>query len=313
MNTTPSPWLSPGVDYRGDPWPSHGDTPPWSRVQMAPGTDAAARLAADLRRQAIARAEAMNADHARAAWEGRRRDPIEPHSVALLYVQPDPRVIPHGWRLTAATRLWLADDHGWDVHQRVYQFYRDLAAASPLPGGDVRALTNRRDRAMAPDASFAGIAVSSLDTSTGRWADVVATAQVQTTDTRPARLWGNADSRRMPPAPAARAARVGDHRDIPGAIRIALTDDTVIVGERRGIPDFEHKILHSTHTLDFGPYESPYPWGLVSRDQLDADPDQYEVLRWMGALLDLCWQADAARQEHIRHEPTRRTGHGGQS
>src|SRR5579859_1642212 len=178
MDSTPSPWLSAGRDNRVDPGPHHHDPPsyatqaPWSRVQMAPGEDVAARLAADIRRQAIARVEAMNADHAKAAWEGRRRDPIEPHSVALLYVQPDSRAIPHGWRLTAATRLWLADEQGWDVHQRVYQFYRDLAAAWPLPGSDVRVLTNRRDRAMAPDASFAGIAVSSLDTSTGRWADV---------------------------------------------------------------------------------------------------------------------------------------------
>lgn len=303
-STPPPPWATANAAPHSDPFLHRHDTAaeqPPTRVQAAPGSDPAERRTADLRRRAIDRLVAMNINQAQAAWERRRRDPLEPHGIALLYVRPDPRAIPHGWRLCAATKLWLHDGHGWDVHHRLYRFYCDLAEATPLPGGDVRALSDRCDEDMADDAIYIGVAVSSLDTSTGAWRDVVATASVSTTDTRPLRLWGRTDTiATSRPAPPPRPMRVEDHRDIPGAIRIVLTDGTIIIGERRGRPDFDHKILHSTHTLDFGPYDSPYPWGWVSREQLDDDPDHGEVLRWLSALNELCWQTDTARLDTLR-------------
>jgi hypothetical protein len=120
-------------------------------------------------------------------------------------------------------------------------------------------------------------------------------------------LWGRdaVPGRRESPL---QRMRVDDHRDIPGSFRIILNDGTVIVGERRGRPDFDHRIIHSTHTLDFGPYNSPYPWGMVSRDQLDTDSAHTEVLRWMGQLNDLCCQADAARLDALYSEQRPREG-----
>lgn len=260
---------------------------------------------ADTRRRAIDRLVLMSTLHAEAAWQQRRRDRIEPHALAFLYSQPHGRGGPYGYRLTAATRLWLQDDHGYDVHQRIFRFDRELAEAA-VTGLDVRELADRRDEAMIEEASFVGLGVCSLDTSTGSWRDVVATAEVATADTRPIRLWGRADSVAGRPMPPSARMPVQDYRDIPAAIRIVLTDGTIVVGERRGRPDFDHKILHATHTLDFGPGDSPYPWGLVTRQQLADDPAHSEVLRWMTDLCDLCAQLDNSRLDALRRRPQNR-------
>jgi hypothetical protein len=281
-------------------------TPPAAAPLPATRTEEIRR--ADIRRRAINRMVLMSVLQADATWQRRRHDALEPHALAFLYLQPEGRGGPYGYRLSAATKLWLRDDHAFTVHDRTFRFYRDVAEAMPGPGFDVRDLADRRDDDMIDEATFAGIGVCSLDTSTGAWADVVATASVATTDTRPIRLWGRADTTGRP-APPPRRMPVENHRDIPATIRIMLTDGTVIVGERRGRPDFDHKILHSTHTLDFGPGESPYPWGWVTREQLDDDPDHAEVLRWMSQLCDLCAQTDAARLDALRRQPPPRRAH----
>jgi hypothetical protein len=268
-----------------------------SRPHSAPDPDLGEQRAADIRRRAIDRVVAMNRAHTEAAWRMRHDDPLEPHGIALLYVHHDPQRAPYGFRLTAATKLWLHDDHDFDVHHRMFRFYRDLATELS-PAADVRAYTDRRDGDMVEHAGYVGLAVSSLDTATGRWRDVVATASIATTDTRTARLWGRDTPDR--PRPGIVHRPVEDHSDIPGSFRIVLTDGTTIVGERRGRPDFDRTIIESTHNLNFGPYATPFPWAWVHRDYLDADPAHAEVLHWMAQLNNLCYHTEVARLDAPR-------------
>jgi len=208
-----------------------------------------------------------------------------------------------------AGRLWLRDEHAYNVHERMFTFYQELAEAVPRGPYDIREHATTCDEQMLDGATFIGLVVCSLDTSTGSWQDVLATASVTTTDTRAVRLWNRPASQHDHPAPKPRIRRVEDFRDIPCAIRIVLTDGTVIVAERRGRPDFDHRIVHSTATLNYSPQRSPYPWGWVSRDQLDEDPAHTEVLRAMSRLSDLCTQADAARLEALRRRSPFRGTH----
>lgn len=314
MTRPTPPWYTEARRDGGDPFRHRNDTSTASadgRDPRAAGPSSAQadeRRHAEIRRRAIDRLVMMSVLQAEDAWGRRRRDPVEPHALAFLYIQPDGRG-PYWCRLTAASRRWLRDEHAFTVHDRIFRFYDDLVKMLPRQGFDVRELADLADPEMFDDATFVGLGVCSLDTSTGSWQDVVATAVVETTDTRSVRLWGRADTTNRP-APKPRQMPVESPRDIPAAIRIMLTDGTVIVGERRGRPDFDHKILHSTHTLDFGPGETPYPWGWVTREQLEDDPAHAEVLRWMGQLTDLCAQTDAARLDAMRRRPAPRRADG---
>jgi hypothetical protein len=224
----------------------------------------------------------MNALHAANAWELRRRDPIAPHGLAFLFVQPDRRPGRGGrYRLTAATKLWLAGDTKLDLPERLFRYHHGVSSILSAKGADVRTLANKRDAEMADDAIYVGLGASSLDTSTGDWAQVVATAATERLAVRAGDVTG-------------RAPITGEH-DVPGCIRIVLTDDTAIVAERRGMPEFNHRVIHATGTLNYTPFESPYAWGRCTRDQLDADPAHVQTLRWMAALNDLFWQTNEVR------------------
>jgi hypothetical protein len=154
---------------------------------------------------------------------------------------------------------------------------------------------------MRPDAFYLGLGVSSLDTSTGDWADVLATAQVPLLPAR---------DRRTASLPA--YAPVEGAEDIPGCVRVLLTDGTTIVAERRGRAEFGHRVISCTHTLNITTYESPYPWSRVTPDDLARDREHAETLRWMAALSDLFWQSDQAlkaNQALNTGESSSSTGH----
>jgi hypothetical protein len=251
-------------------------------------------VAADVRRSAIDRMMQMNALHASNAWELRRRDPIAAHGLALLFAQRDDRTGRAGrYQLTAATKLWLAGEAEMDLAERLFRYHHSISSLVSQPGSDVRRLTNRRDADMDEDAVYVGLGVSSLDTCTGAWSEVVESAsitklamraQVQSA-VKPSPKRGDGGLR----------ARVSSDHDVPGTIRILLTDGTAIVAERRGMHEFNHRVIHSTGTLNYTPYETPYPWSQSTRELLDADASHGEVLRWMGALNDLFWQTDEGR------------------
>src|SRR5205823_5607507 len=102
----------------GDPFLHRNDGSTASADGYAPGAAPASAAAqadetrhADIRRRAIDRMVLMSVLQADATWQRRRHDPLEPHALAFLYLQPDGRGGPYGYRLTAATKLWLRDDH----------------------------------------------------------------------------------------------------------------------------------------------------------------------------------------------------------
>lgn len=258
-------------------------------------------VAADVRRSAIDRMMQMNALHASNAWELRRRDPIAAHGLALLFAQPDDRQGRAGrYHLTAATKLWLAGDAELDLAERLFRYHHSISALVSQPGSDVRRLTNRRDADMDEGAVYVGLGVSSLDTCTGAWSDVVTSASitklmVRTPVHSSAASAASASASAPKRGDGSRRARVSSEHDVPGTIRVLLTDGTAIVAERRGMPEFNHRVIHSTGTLNYTPYETPYLWSQSTRELLDADAAHGEVLRWMGALNDLFWQADEGR------------------
>ena len=245
-------------------------------------------VAADVRRAAIHRLMVMNTKHLHNAWVQRRSDPLAPHGLAFLFVQPARQVrgITY-YTVSAATKLWLADEDT-DVAMRLFRYYHKVKDLLAGPDTDVRDLADRRDPAMAEDASYVGLGLSSLDTSTGAWHDVLARGRVVAYDT-PASALGPRRSRVPLGAP------VSGEFDIPGSIRIVLADGATIVAERRGIPEYDQRIIHSTHSLNFDRLRGPYPWQNCTADELAADPAHGEILRWMGALNDLLFQVDQRR------------------
>ncbi len=216
----------------------------------------------NLRQQAVQRLRYMNIQHAMHAWENRYRDPIAAYGMAFLYAQPGPR--PEWLTLRAATKLWLAGPEAADLPRLLYDFNKAITEQAADPSFDLRRdLANRADEDMAADAYYVGLGVSSLDTYTGTWEQACATVE--------------------------------SYEDVPGQIRIVMTDPTTIVCDRRGLTDFNTLTVQSTNPLSLSPFDSPYRWSPVTAKQLRDDPAHSTVLRWMDELNLSLWRADNAR------------------
>jgi hypothetical protein len=234
-------------------------------------------LVADVRREAIERMTAMNLEHARVAWQRRRRDPIEPYGLALLFTQPEDRPW-RGWRyrLTAATRLWLAGTGTRDLPHHLYSFHTGITERLAAPGYDIRSEADRRDDAQADDAEYVGLGVSNLDTDTGSWTD----AQRQ----------------------------IDSDRDVaPGRAWIVLVDGTTIRVDRRGPSEFNERTIFTTASLDYTRGNPPYPYRPVEIADMHTDPGHSAVLRWMGELNTAFWQTDRLRMALIDNPTGGRT------
>lgn len=168
------PWAAPTTAHRVIPTASEEPPPPGMPPLLEPPVVAAVTpstdpAATDLRSQVVRRLRVMNWKHTDHAWERRHRDPLGPHAVAFLYAEPS-RGEPPRYELRIATRLFLAGDEVeylpkllYDLAQVIVRHQRD--------GGDVRALAGRVED-MSPQAFYLGVAVSSLDTPAGPWAQV---------------------------------------------------------------------------------------------------------------------------------------------
>jgi hypothetical protein len=165
------------------------------------------RAMPDLREQAVERLNTFNWDHARTAWERRRRDPLGPHVLLFLYADPDPHAANgHVWfTLRAAARLFLASDEP-DLAKLLAEFQR---ATAPLlnaradPRG--REMSNWTDP-MSSGAVYLGVAISSLDTDDASWQQTQREAL--------------------------------NDMGVPGQCYATLTDGTKLVIHRRAINDF---------------------------------------------------------------------------
>nr|MDT0658746.1 hypothetical protein [Micromonospora sp. DSM 115978] len=237
---------------------------------QSPADDPEARVQAlkrdtSLRVQAIGRLRQMNVQHAMHAWERRYHDPIAAYALAFLYAQPDRP----GWlALHAATRLWLAGPEAVDLPRLLFRLNEVVThQRGGKPYDPRRDLADRVDPQMAADAWYVGLAVSSLDTHTGPWEQA--------------------------------RERVDGYTDVPGLIRIVMTDTTTITVDRRGLPEFNTMTVHSTHALSSSMIDAPYTYNVVDLSQLVADRDHRNVLRWMAELNDNLWRADLARSGQV--------------
>jgi len=263
------------TDPHGDPRfgaPAGAPTSAPTPEQSAPPRDI--KRDVNLRQQAVQRLRYMNIQHAMHAWENRYRDPIAAYGMAFLYAQPDSRP---GWlTLRAATKLWLAGPEAADLPRLLYDLNKAMTEQAGDPNFDLRRdLANRVDEDMAGDAYYVGFGVSSLDTYTGTWEHACST--------------------------------VDSYEDVPGQIRIVMTDPTTIVCDRRGHIDFNTLTVQSTNPLSLSPFDSPYRWSAVTVEQLRADPAHGAVLRWMGELNLSLWRADNARLVARQQEPPSRS------
>ncbi|MBX7267537.1 hypothetical protein KIF24_16870 [Micromonospora sp. Llam7] len=215
----------------------------------------------------------MNVQHAMHAWERRYHDPLAAHALAFLYAQPDRP----GWlAVHAATRLWLAGPEAADLPRLLFRLNEVVTQRGGTPFDPRRDLADRVDPQMAADAWYVGLAVSSLDTHTGSWE--------QTRE------------------------RVDGYSDVPGLVRIVMTDTTTITLDRRGLSEFNTMTVHSTHALSSSMIDAPYTYNVVGIDQLATDPEHTNVLRWMAELNHNLWQSDLARSGQVTR-PAAGRGH----
>jgi hypothetical protein len=187
------------ADRRFGPWDHDG------RYEAPQALTALERAMPDLREQVVERLNTVNWNHARTAWERRRRDPLGPHVLLFLYADPD-ATNGHTWfTLRVAARLFLASDEP-DLPRLLADFHR---ATSPLLNARVDPRTpdvsNWADP-MTPGAVYLGVAVSSLDTDDAPWELTQRTAL--------------------------------NDMGVPGQCYATLSDGTKLVIHRRSITDF---------------------------------------------------------------------------
>jgi hypothetical protein len=228
----PDPGTRAGVEP-GPPAPSAGAEPVYRSHDPA---------AADLRSQVVRRVRFMNFRHAEHAWERRYRDPIGPHALAFLYAEPA-RGKPPRYALKTATRLFLAGPEVDDLPQLLADL-TDVVARALHGRLDCRFLADRTED-MSAGANYVGIAVSSLDTPAGRWADV--------------------------------RQRVAGSIDVPGRCYCLLSDSTMLLMDRGGQSRFGHFEVRSTDSLDEVPGDSLQRW-TYDRSLVDlSDPATRDV------------------------------------
>jgi len=220
----------------------------------------------------VLRLLALNTGHATTAWRRRRSDPIAPYVLVLLYAQPNPDfhklsrfASPDdwagAWHIKATTRIWTAGPETQDLAQMLFHLEQYVIANQDADGWSMREqLMTSIDPGMRADAVWVGLAVSSLDTKTGAFAQVCDTA------------FGEAQ--------------------VPGVIRLVINvepefpgqDLAWIVGDRRGLNEFGIRTIHSTHRVADIDYHAPFTYGLAAATDLANHDDHGPVLRRMYGL-----------------------------
>ncbi|GIE81869.1 hypothetical protein Aph02nite_78190 [Actinoplanes philippinensis] len=157
-------------------YPAPADTTGWrtpvDRDREREAADAETLARQNLEWSLFERAHALSVRHASAAWERRFRRPLVPYALAALFRQRTA----DGMVVTAATRLWLAGPEPSDPVDLLSALVALARGRDPRQPWDVRtALANRHD--VPDDAVYTGLALSSLDTRTGTFAEACAAAR----------------------------------------------------------------------------------------------------------------------------------------
>jgi hypothetical protein len=257
-----------------------------STTSANPGPDpeveaAALRLRQDLEWRIFDRAREMNVRHADAAWERRYQRPLGPYGLAFLFRPARPPQGPQ--TVAAATKLWLAGPDPADPVDLLGAL-ADLARSRPAgEAWDVREEICDRAVGVTDDAVYLGLAMSSLDTRTGTFAQACATA--------------------------------GSALQIPGTIAyVAGTPGSAggqraLVADRRAANAHNKVTVWSHRALSTPVLLSPYPYVQVGLDKLYRDTGLGDVLQAMTALdaevrtADTCRRAMTADRGRRRGRP----------
>jgi hypothetical protein len=209
---------------------------------------------ADLRNQIVDRLRRMNALHLQHAWETRRRDPVAPHALVFFYADLAGQR-PLRYRLACATRMFLAGEEVRDLPRLIFELVGIATAYRDQGGFEARAHMATRVEPMSPDAQYVGLGVSSLDTPTGTWEQVLETG-------------------------------AGPTR-IPGRCLAFLSDGAMILCDRRGTDEYGAFHVWSTHSLDlvWGVPVRAWRWGSHLPEL--ADPATADTWRWLVQLHQL--------------------------
>jgi hypothetical protein len=244
---TPPP-AATTADWLPDPATGDGPAPSATRSVAQPGHRPTAapphtRLGAamaSLRHATAERLLKLNTEHAEQAWQRRRRDPINPNAVVLLYTEPD------GNALRVAVRWFLAADET-DLARLLYAWH-PVVAAQLADGADPRTeLTHWADPITTQPVDYLGVAVSSLNTATGSWAQVRRTAR--------------------------------NELDFPGRCLAEFIDGSRLQLDRLAVADFAAIHLWCTHRLTGHP---PRPWTVRDLHQpAGQDNDTHHAWQWL--------------------------------
>ena len=148
---------------------AHAAAPAWSAASF--GRDESV----DVRCNAIVRMREANLGHAELAWQRRRARPLSPYALGLLYTYPDTRRRGRH-SVAAATRVWKQGPESESMAHLLYNYHLYLQQLGSDGLLDVRTQMTYVD-AMPDGAAYTGIGLSSLDTHTGTWQQVLRTAE----------------------------------------------------------------------------------------------------------------------------------------
>ena len=264
------PHAQPGQQY----------VPPGQEYAWAQPVDRAEQLnyQYDVLHSAITRMQNLNLGHAELAWKLRRSDPIAAYVLVLLFAQPNPAFVRPGTgpapvplltggtssaratQVKATTRIWPAGPENRDLAELLFRLEQHVWDNRDADGWTLRdTLMTSIDPGLHAGDRWAGLAVSSLDTHTGTW------AQVRDTATSEA--------------------------NVPGTIRLLVDvahdgppDLAWVTGDRRGLNDFGARTLFSTHALSDNDFDSPLRHQRFTTSQLFHDVRHKTIVERMAGL-----------------------------
>ncbi|WP_433789579.1 hypothetical protein [Actinoplanes sp. CA-252034] len=259
----------PSLPLNRSAYPVPADTGGWQspaeRHREQEAADAETLVRQNLEWSLFERAHALSVRHASAAWERRFRRPLVPYALAALFRQRTA----DGMVVTAATRLWLAGPEPSDPVDLLTALVALARDRDPRHPWDVRtALANRHD---VPDqAVYTGLALSSLDTRTGTFAEACADARSEL--------------------------------NIPGTILYLAGDPAVhggqraLVADRRGADGHNALTISSHEALSTPVILSRWPYTRVALSLLYERSGYGRVLQRMSELDSEINAADAQRR-----------------